>query len=680
MGVLFILVTKAHAWGVCLLIVFLIWSRQLKFKKSLWVFLSMFFLWVWAYQSYTPNKPSGSGIVTQVQTVKSGYRYTVKYGLFNYHLYTKESIEIGTIIDVEGIFKTYDSDQFRGDFSSEDYHKSKFVYYVIFNPTIVKHDIKDIPHQYHHRLRSHIETLPKDTQLFVNSLVLGVFESDLKESITKVGITHLFVLSGLHVTILIGFLNQCLWFLPKKLKLSVQTGILLGYLMLTLFPISLIRAVIQYVLYEWLNGEKIHYTRLDVFSFTWVGLLIVNPYYFQHTGFLLTFLVSFLFIIGTFKADFKGMLGSTFSAQTLVLPLTSKITRKIYPMAFVVTPLFIPLFTYVLLPLSWLSLWPRLAYIVDPFFSSILVLITYLEYETLGFYVPILTGVWALIYWLMWAYAHIGKSDEVKILRTTYVILFLMIFPLYKMINPIGRVTFLSVGQGDTTIIERPYGACTIVIDAFGDVVNYLELNHIRKIDYLIITHGDFDHYKETENLLNTFQVKHLVLSRFDDSDFERSMRKYTPTYVKGGDMLYCGDISLNVLSPNHKFSSSNENSIVIHTVIEGTSFLLTGDMEFEAELDLVNRYGDQLQSDVLKVGHHGSKSSSYAGFLQRVQPDIAIISAGKDNAFGHPHPEVMDRLNAFGVKIYQTPEVQTITFIDLPFYRRYVILVHKPG
>lgn len=663
-----------------MLIIFIIKTKQLHFKKTLWVFLCILYGWALIYQSYVPEKPEGKGIVTQVENVKSGYRYTVKYSLFNYHLYTKTPIEIGTIIKVEGVFTTYEPDQFQGDFSSEDYHKSRFVYYVIFNPKIETFDTIDIPHIYHHRLKKHIETMPEATQLFVSSLVLGVFESDMKASITKVGITHLFVLSGLHVTILIGFLNQCLWFLPKKVKLILQSLLLLGYLMLTLFPISLIRAVIQYLLYEWLNVDKIQYTRLDVFSFTWVVLLIINPFYFKHTGFLLTFLVSFLFIIGTFKQDFKGMLTSTFAAQTLVLPITSKMTRKVYPLSFLVSPLFIPLFTYILLPLSWLALWLKLAIILDPFFRGILTLISFLEYQTLGFYIPILSGIWALLYWVMWVYAYAGESYYFKGLRTAYVWIFLMIFPLYKQLNPIGKVTFLAVGQGDTTIIERPYGSCTVVIDAFGDVVNYLENNHIQTIDYLIITHGDYDHHKETEHLLSTFEVKQLVLSKYDYGDFEQSMRSYAPIYVQGGDTLYCGDITLNVLSPTQNHRSSNENSIVIQTEISGTTYLFTGDMEFYAEQDLVNRYGQYLQSDVLKVGHHGSRSSTHVGFLTRVQPEIAIVSAGKDNAFGHPHPEVIERLNASMIKIYQTGVVQTITFLDLPFYRRYVILVHKPG
>jgi competence protein ComEC len=680
MGVLLIFISKTYVWGWLLCFVFIIWSKRLSFKKTLWVFLSILYGWVWLYQRYVPKKPEGSGIVTQVQTVKSGYRYTVKYSLFNYHLYTNIPIEIGTIIHVEGVFTTYEPDQFRGDFSSEDYHKSRFVYYVIFNPKIEQKKIIRVPHIYHHRLKKHIESMPEATQLFVSSLVLGVFESDMKASITKVGITHLFVLSGLHVTIWIGFLNRCLWFLPKRLKLILQTTLLMGYLMLTLFPISLIRAVIQYLLYEWLNVDQVQYTRLDVFSFTWVGLLIVNPYYFKHTGFLLTFLVSFLFIIGSFKQDFKGMLSSTFAAQTLVLPITSKITRKVYPLAFLVTPFFIPLFTYILLPLSWLSLWPTLAHGLNPFFKSIIDLVALLEYEAIGLYIPMISGIWALFYWVFWVYAYIGESPRLKGIRMAYVVMYLMVFPFYTYVNPIGKVTFLSVGQGDTTIIERPYGSCTIVIDAFGDVVNYLEMNHIKTIDYLIITHGDYDHYKASENLLNTFEVNQLVLSKYDKGDFEKSMRKYTPTYVQGGDSIQCGDLNLHVLSPTKDFSSSNDNSIVIQTEISNATYLFTGDMEYKAEQDLVNRYGNQLQSDILKVGHHGSKTSTHTGFLHRVQPDIAVISAGRNNAFGHPHPEVIQRLNDYGVKIYQTTKVQTITFLDLPFYRRYVILVHKPG
>ncbi len=668
-----------HWWAWIPLLLYAYWMRKQRISKSIWVMMVLFYGWTWYVFEQPIPTPSPQGIIVQQEDVKTGYRYTVQYGLYRYHLYTPEVLNIGSIISVEGDFKTFETDRFEGAFSPKDYYRSKWVTHVIYQPKIIQQHQIWIPHQIHQDLKQHIGQLPTYTQVFVSSLVLGIFESDMKARISKIGITHLFVLSGLHVTVLMGILNRCLWFLPKKIRLGLETVLLFTYLWVTLFPISLIRAVIQTLLFEWLNHDKIRYTRLDAFSFTWVLMLIINPYYLSNTSFQLTFLVSFLFIISNFKTDALGMMVSTFSAQTLVLPITSKITNQVYPLAFLVAPWFIPVFSYVLLPLSWLALWDKLGMILNPVFELVLNTIGFLEAGVFYFTIPVLSGIFALFYWILWGMASIGPFTIKKAYRMTYVVLFLVLIPQLKYLNPIGKVTFLSVGQGDTTIIERPFSQCTVVIDAFGDVMDYLYLQHIQTIDYLIITHGDFDHHRETEPILNSFQVKQLVLSKYDEGDFEASMRKFHPLYVKQGDKLPCGDIELNILSPIHKSNDDNENSIVIQTKIRDTTYLFMGDLGVSGETTLVNQ-NQELISDILKVGHHGSITSSHISFLTRVNPKIAIISAGVDNHFGHPHPAVVDRLKQRGIDVYQTNVVQTITFIDLPFYKRHIILVHKKG
>lgn len=676
-GLSWLALTQIWSWG--LVVIYIVYTRKLKIAKAIWLMMATFYAWGWVFFNLDVKIPHHQGIVTQQKDVKSGYRYTVKYGGYNYHLYTSELLDIGAIIQVDGTFMTYETDQFKGDFSPYHFHRSFYVTHVIYRPKITLIKTVWIPQKPHQDLKIHIHQLPNNTRIFVSSLVLGVFESDMKESISKVGITHLFVLSGLHVTVIIGVLNQWLWFMSKKTKWVIQNILLTSYLWVTLFPISLVRAVLQYILYEWLNLKQSRCTRLDAFSYTWIILLFINPYFLYNTGFQLTFLVSFLFIIHEFKSDWFGMMTSTFAAQTLVLPITSKITNRMYPIAYLVAPCFIPVFTYLLLPLSWLSLWPFFGHLLDPLFEWVMLIIHFIETGALYIHIPILVGIYALFYWILWGWVSLGNSILHKSYRMAYLVLFLLILPHLKAIQPVGKVTFLSVGQGDSTIIERPFGQCTVVIDAFGDVVDYLNIAQIQTIDYLIITHGDYDHHRETQPILSQFKVKQLVLSKFDEGEFEQSMRPYHPIYVKQGDVLSCGDIQLNILSPILNSHSSNENSIVIQTTIQDTTYLFTGDMGFEAEVILVNQ-NNNLKSDILKVGHHGSVTSTHVGFLNQVQPSVAIVSAGIHNRFGHPHPKVIERLHQQGIQIFQTNVVQTITIIDLPFYKRYVILLHKKG
>ncbi|MCU0105393.1 DNA internalization-related competence protein ComEC/Rec2 [Acholeplasma vituli] len=677
-GIVLFELSIIHYWISILGVVYLIWIRKLKCSKAIYIILIIYASVSLVYKAI-PKYHGNEGVIIRIETVKSGYRYTLKDGLFNVHLYTKETLKVGDVVLLEGRLETYETSQFKGDFSPNTYFKSRFIEGVYYQPKIEVIDHIWAPHEIHNDLNRHIETLPEQTQIFVKSLFLGVFETDQKEGISKVGITHLFVLSGLHVTVLIGLLNKLLFFIPKRYRLIIESIVLFSYLVITLFPISLIRAVLQYVICEVLNYKKFQYTRLDAFSFTGIMMLIINPYFIHNMGFQLTFIVSFIFLISTYKSDFVGQWCSTFFAQTAVLPITSKITNQVYPIGFFVSPFFIPLFTYVLMPLSWVSLYRPIGEALNPVFSSVMTLIQLLETNALGFSIPRITGVFALIYFGLWIYLKLSDSLEKGVYRFTILVIFILIFPYYKAFDPTGSVTFLSVGQGDTTIIRRPYGSCTVVIDTFGDVVDYLNQNHIREIDYLVLTHGDYDHDKEANAILEAFEVRHLVVSLYHDvSPYKLNYRKLLR--ADKGDELSCGDIELSVLAPIRRYQSSNDQSIVLQTNIEGTRYLFTGDVEFEAEQDLVQIFGQSLQSDILKVGHHGSKSSTNVAFLKSVNPKIAVVSVGNQNYFGHPHKEVINRLNKNGVKIYQTNVNQTITFWNLPFYRRYLILVHKPG
>lgn len=669
-----VLLSFKSYWIFGLLILYLIYMRHLKMARYLYLFIGVCFTWV-IIDRIKPIQTPKMGLVIQVQKKDNYQRYTVKYGFHNVHVYTNETLNVGEVITMNGIFKRYGSDQFKGDFSPQDYYKSKFIEGVFYQPKITVINRIWTPYNMHADLVEYVDTLPPATQVFVKSLVLGVFESDHKAQISNVGISHLFVLSGLHVSVWILLLNALLGFLPKKMRLSIQTGLLFGYLWVTLFPISLIRAVGQYLIFEWLNVNQNHYTRLDAFSFIGIGMLIWNPSFMFNIGFQLTFMVSFLFIVG----DLKDQFIATLKAQTWVLPITTQIQTYLFPIAFLVTPFFIPLFTYLLLPLAWISLSRPMGEVLNPFFELIIKIILFIETDAIRFQIPKITGVFAIGYWWLWLLIQKQKTRMDKAIKIGLLVLYVMLFPKHKLLSPVGKVTFLSVGQGDTTIIERPHSTCTIVVDAFGDVVDYLKLNHIQTVDYLIITHGDTDHDRETNAIISQLDVKHLVLSNHHDASQYLTAQTHLKR-VSAGDVLYCGDIELNILSPHRVYPSSNDGSIVIHTTIDETTYLLTGDIEYAAEQTLLNLQNYNLKADVLKVGHHGSKSSTNLAFLKAVSPKYAIISAGVDNHFGHPHTSVLNRLSTEGIIIYQTNIHQTITFVDFPFYRRVVILVHKWG
>jgi competence protein ComEC len=237
------------------------------------------------------------------------------------------------------------------------------------------------------------------------------------------------------------------------------------------------------------------------------------------------------------------------------------------------------------------------------------------------------------------------------------------------------QVSFLDVGQGDAIYIKSPEGFDAL-IDGGPDssVLRSLavaqSLND-RTLDVVIATHTDADHvgglidiferYKVGTAIETTNQNDTSIATAYDAASAAvRTLVSEVPMH------LYLGSSTrLTILSPAGDETNweSNTSSIVVLVEFGDTSFLLTGDAPAGIETYLVNAFAPYLQSEVLKLGHHGSKTSSDAAFLAAVDPEYAIVSAGADNRYGHPHPEVIDRVEATGATILETAKEGTITF-----------------
>jgi competence protein ComEC len=257
---------------------------------------------------------------------------------------------------------------------------------------------------------------------------------------------------------------------------------------------------------------------------------------------------------------------------------------------------------------------------------------------------------------------------------------------LYIRTNRELRVTFLDVGQGDSTVIESPSGK-VIVIDA-GNILDdgiddqgrrvvapYLRSRGINKIDLLVLTHPDADHIGGAETLLHEFAVDNLLENgQFRKSDsaliapiFQACQRQKTQIRIaRRGQKVDFGDGAvLNILAPTDAMMSNKENdaSIVIRLDYNDHSFLFTGDAGETEEADLLAA-NQPLQCDVLKAGHHGSKSSTTLPFLDVVKPSRVIFSCGENNRYGHPHPDVIERVSTSGATIFRTDKHGAIVFM----------------
>ena len=243
-------------------------------------------------------------------------------------------------------------------------------------------------------------------------------------------------------------------------------------------------------------------------------------------------------------------------------------------------------------------------------------------------------------------------------------------------------VHFIDVGQADSALLEC--GGEFMLIDG-GNVedgrlvVSYLDQMGVEELKAVVCTHAHEDHVGGLASVLSVYPTQAVYSptetyssKAFDNFMYYVDQQRLEITKPVPGDEFYLGDALVTVLGPVKDYAETNDTSIVMKVVYGNTSFLFTGDMERQAENDMLD-YGMDVSADVLKVGHHGSDSSTSYRFLYEVNPMYAVISCGRGNSYGHPHREPMDRLRQAGVTIFRTDEMGTVVASsdgrDISFY-----------
>lgn len=241
---------------------------------------------------------------------------------------------------------------------------------------------------------------------------------------------------------------------------------------------------------------------------------------------------------------------------------------------------------------------------------------------------------------------------------------------------PTGQltVTFLDVGQGDAAVIEGDGHAMMIdggKAEESSYIYAWLKQHQLSTLDVLVATHADADHIGGLSGALNYAKVgtAFCPVTTGTTKTFENFVKYLhaqgkSITIPTAGEQFSLGEAQVTILGPTHSTEDSNNNSIVLKVQFGATSFLFTGDAEREEEQDLLNS-GANLQSTVLKVGHHGSDTSTSYPFLRAVAPQYAVISVGAGNSYGHPTEEVLSRLRDAGVTTFRTDMQGEITAVS---------------
>ena len=235
-------------------------------------------------------------------------------------------------------------------------------------------------------------------------------------------------------------------------------------------------------------------------------------------------------------------------------------------------------------------------------------------------------------------------------------------------------VHFLDVGQADCALLEC--GGEYMIIDGgnvedSSMVVSYLQKQGVTELEAVICSHAHEDHVGGLPGVLAVFPTKAVYAPTrtyssncFDDFVYYTDQQGLTITIPRPGDTLTLGDATITVLGPVESYAETNNTSIVLLVQFGENTFLFTGDMEVDAENDMLDA-GAKVKADVLKVGHHGSNTSTGYRFLYEVDPDYAVISVGEGNSYGHPHEEPMSRLRDADVTIYRTDEMGTVIAVS---------------
>lgn len=240
---------------------------------------------------------------------------------------------------------------------------------------------------------------------------------------------------------------------------------------------------------------------------------------------------------------------------------------------------------------------------------------------------------------------------------------------------------FINVGQGDAIYLEFPNGTNALIDGGpSGEpVYQFLKEKGVTKLDRVVLTHPHSDHYRGLKKVFNSFEVKNYYDTRAENVDAQgdnnlRDLAKAKPgcktLYPEpGSELKWDTNVTVKVMSScteavqMHDNDETNNCSLVLRVYYNGHGILLMGDAESTIETAMMRIYRSGLNSTYIKVGHHGARTSTSASFLARVQPKVAIISVGKDNVYGHPHKEALDRLRAAGAQVFTTlGGTQTLT------------------
>ena len=512
---------------------------------------------------------------------------------------------------------------------------------------------------------------------YLYTFILGdksYINSMVKRSYQENGISHLFAISGMHISLLSSIIKRLL----KRIKLQEETIFkitsicLLLYLFLVGLSPSILRGVLFYILFSTNSIYYFYIKKINLFILTVPISLFINPYYIFDIGYQYSYLISLSLLLNTKYLEsnnyFISLLKVSVLSSIVSLPISLYHFYQINILSIIYNLLFVPFVSLIVFPLSLLVI---IIPIIEPIYNEIIKVLeqTSLIISKISIGKLVFKKVNIIIYLIYILIIILFFTFKKKTILSLYLIILLFHYNISSFMN--NYIKYIDVGQGDSSIIH--INNKNIMIDTGGIIdndlvllnklLNELKKEGTKKIDYLIISHGDYDHMGEAINLVNNFKVEKVIFNCGPYNDLEKELikvldKKKIPYYSCIKELNI--DNNKSYFLQTKEYDNENDNSNVIYTELSGYKFMFMGDASITTEKEIMNKY-NLPNIDVLKVGHHGSKTSSGKEFIDEINPKYSIISVGKNNRYGHPNKEVLENLN--NSKIYRTDIDGSIMF-----------------
>ena len=597
-------------------------------------------------------------------------------------VYLKENIGIGKTITVNGTLNEPINNTIPNTFNYKKYLYNNKIYYLFDAHSYSIQNDNNLLDRSKDYLIKRAYNSKNSEYLLV--LVLGdkaLISSDEYNTYQNNGTSHLLAVSGSHITVILLVLSFFLKKLKEVPKLIIIFLILLFFAFVTNNASAVNRAIYFFIINRINKLGNLKLSNIQVLFITAFILLLLDPFTIYDLGFIYSFCISLGIMYYSDKLN-GNLLIATLKVSIIAflfsLPISSYINYEVNLSSILINLIFVPWISYIVFPISIITfIFP----IFNPILSILLSITNVLnnigEFISIFINVPKMPLVVAIILFILLLLAKNNK-------KYLYVILIILgLIKLSPLINSSYEVYFLDINQGDSAIIITPHKRDVVMIDTGGKItyevedwkkgnktynlsdntIKFLKSKGITTIDYLITTHGDYDHLGEVQNIVNKLNVKNVIFN----NDSYNTLELELIDVLNDKNIKYYQNIkTLNITNNtiyflnDYLYDNENDNSNVLYLSIYDKKFLFMGDAGINVEEDLMNKYNLE-NITVLKVGHHGSKTSSSKNFIDYVNPLISVISVGRNNRYNHPSTDVLANLS--NRIIYRTDIDGTIKF-----------------